>query len=169
MDVLLPVRDGVATLSETLDSIESQSWREFRCLILDDGSIDGTVAVAEGRASRDPRFVVHRRPARGIVPTLNDGLSLVDAPFVARIDADDLMQPLRLERQMDALRRDPGLDVVSSLVEFFGSDVSQNLRAYERWLNGVRSHAEIVRDLFVESWNELLQCVDAKRNAMKAA
>lgn len=149
--MLLPVRNGADTLAETLDSIRAQTHADFRCLILDDGSTDGTAALAEAYVARDPRFVVQSGPPRGIAATLNAGLSRVEAPFVARIDADDVMEPRRLGRQLDVLSRDPSVDVVSSRVTFFGDDVSPNLRAYERWLNGVVSHAEIVRDLFVES------------------
>jgi len=150
VDVLLPVRDAASTLPETLDSIRRQSLADFRCLVLDDGSTDGSAAIAEACARDDPRFVVQRRPARGLVAALNAGLDAARAPFVARIDADDLMDERRLALQTDYLARNQAADVVSCRVRFFGS-VSENGRAYESWLNSVVTHEEIVRDLFVES------------------
>ena len=151
VDILLPVRDASVTLVETLESIRGQTLSDFRCHVLDDGSTDGSLALARSVAATDERFAVHALPARGLVATLNEGLTLSDAPFVARIDADDVMLPARLERQLETLTDRPEVDVVSCRVEFFGERVSPNLRAYESWLNSVVSHEEIVRDLFVES------------------
>jgi glycosyltransferase involved in cell wall biosynthesis len=151
VDVLLPVRDGAATLGEALASIRAQTFRDFRCLVLDDGSSDDSAAVADAVARADARFELHRRPPRGLVETLNAGLALATAETVARLDADDAMMPERLERQLALLRASPGVDVVASRVEFFGERVSSDQRAYERWLNGVTTPENIARDLFVES------------------
>ena len=150
VDILLPVRDAAGTLPETLDSIRRQTLPDFRCLVLDDGSTDDSAAIAARTAESDGRFVVVRRPPRGIAATLNDGLARCAAPFVARMDADDVMEPERLAQQVGFLRDRPGVDVVSCRVAFFG-DVSENLAAYERWMNSLMTHEEIVRDVFVES------------------
>jgi glycosyltransferase involved in cell wall biosynthesis len=151
VDVLLPVRDAEPTLGETLASIRNQTFPDWRCLVLDDGSRDGSVARARAVAAEDPRVEVETGPAAGLVPTLRRGIERVVAPFVARIDADDVMAPDRLERQVAHLERDPSVTVVSSRVRFFGERVSANLRAYERWLNELLTHEAMVRDLFVES------------------
>jgi glycosyltransferase involved in cell wall biosynthesis len=150
VDVLLPVRDAATTIPETLDSIGLQTLADFRCLVLDDGSTDASAAIAEEFARRDPRFVVRRFPPRGLAATLNAGLAEVEAPLVARIDADDVMEKERLAAQVACLRERPDVDVVSCHVRFFG-DVSPRQRAYETWLNSAVTHEEIVRDLFVES------------------
>jgi glycosyltransferase involved in cell wall biosynthesis len=150
VDLLLPVRDAAATISETLDSIRRQTLEDFRCLVLDDGSTDASAAIADEVARGDPRFVVRRFPPRGLVATLNEGLAEAEAPFVARIDADDVMEEERLALQVDHLRERPDVGVVSCRVRFFG-DVSPRQRAYETWLNSALTHDEIVRDLFVES------------------
>ncbi len=150
VDVLLPVRDAAPTIQETLDSIRSQTFSDFRCLVLDDGSSDDSAAIAEAVAGDDARFVVRRLPARGLVATLNDGLADSSAPLVARIDADDVMDEGRLAAQADYLESHPAADVVSCRVRFFG-EVSENQRAYESWLNAALTHDEIVHDLFVEA------------------
>ncbi len=146
------MRDAAATLAAALESVRAQTLGDFRCIVLDDGSADDSPAVAAAFAARDPRFVAIRGTARGLVPALNDGLARAEAPLLARLDADDLMAPDRLARQAAFLAAHPGVDVVSSRVEFFGERaVSANLRAYESWLNSLRTPAEIERDLFVES------------------
>ncbi len=151
VDILLPVRDGESTLRETLESIRVQTWDDWRCLILDDGSQDGTAEIARAAAAADARFEIVELPAGGIVPTLNEGIRRATAPCVARIDADDVMDPRRLELQFETLEAEPDVTAVSSRVDFFGESVSANLRAYETWLNGTLSHEAMVRDLFVES------------------
>jgi glycosyltransferase involved in cell wall biosynthesis len=151
VDVLLPLRDGAATLAEALESVRAQTLRDFRCLVLDDGSRDAGPDLVRRTAAEDGRFVLCPLPPRGIAPTLNDGLARAEAALVARLDADDRMHPERLERQVAYLRTHPDVDVVSSRVVFFGDGVSDRLRAYETWLNGTCTHDAIVRDLFVES------------------
>ncbi len=151
VDVLLPVRDGAETLPATLDSILSQTLIDWRCLILDDGSRDATGEIARAAVAADSRFEVVTLPPRGIVATLNDGIARATAPHVARIDADDLMEPERLALQLESLEAEPSMTAISCRVRFFGEDVSPNLRAYESWLNETMGHEEMVRDLFVES------------------
>lgn len=151
VDVLLPVRDGAATLAETLESVRAQTLADFRCLVLDDGSRDGSAAIVGALAASDDRFRLVRLPARGIAPALNEGVARLAAPFAARIDADDRMHPERLARQVEFLRAHPDVDVVSSRVEFFGERLSAEMEAYRDWLNSLMTHAEIVRDLFVEA------------------
>ena len=151
VEILLPVRDGAPTLGEALRSVREQTLEDFRCLVLDDGSTDATAQIAAELARRDPRFVVETLPARGIVDTLNAGLERCEAPFVARLDADDLLEPRRLEIQVRELQGSGSPDVVSCRVAHFGEGISENLRIYEDWLNSTMTHDEIVRDLFVES------------------
>jgi len=151
VDIALPVRDASATIAEALDSIRRQTFTDFRCLVLDDGSRDDGLDVVRAFTADDPRFELHEFPPRGIVATLNDALRLATAPYVARMDADDRMSPERLERQLGAAERDASIDVVSSRVRFFGDGVSPGLLRYETWLNSLVTHDDIVRDLFVES------------------
>jgi glycosyltransferase involved in cell wall biosynthesis len=150
-DILLPVRDSETTLAEALDSICAQTFVDFRCLILDDGSRDSSADIAAGVAARDARFIVHHMARRGLVAALNEGLAMAQAPFMARADADDVLDRERLELQVAVLEESPAITVVSSLVHFFGDRVSEDLLAYEAWLNATVTHEDIVRDLFVES------------------
>lgn len=150
-EILIPVRDAEATLAEALESIRTQTLQDFRCLILDDGSEDASRSIAAKLASRDPRFIVHALPRSGLVHALNEGLVLASAPYVARADADDVLEPERLQLQKQFLDDHSEVIVVSSLVRFFGDAISADLAAYERWLNSASAHEEIVKDLFVES------------------
>jgi hypothetical protein len=154
VSVLLPVRDAADTLPECLDSLAAQTLEDHEILAIDDGSTDGTGALLEVRAARDRRLRVVRTAHRGLVPALNHALSLARSPIVARMDADDLARPDRLERQVDRLEHDPGLDILGSRVELVSDPAlppSGGMRALVEWLNGLLDHEAMARDRFVES------------------
>jgi glycosyltransferase involved in cell wall biosynthesis len=104
--VLLPVYQGRAHLAEAIDSILSQSFRDFELLVVDDGSSDGSAEVIAAR--RDPRIrCVRNERNLGLVASLNRGLELARGELVARMDADDVSLPQRLRRQVDFLDANP--------------------------------------------------------------
>jgi len=151
ISVLLPARDAEGTLDACLRSVLRQSEPRWECVVVDDGSRDGTAALAEGFAARDPRFRVIRIEHRGIVGALNAGLEHCRGRYVARMDADDLMHRRRLELQVDALERDPGLAGVGCHVRCFPrSALGEGMRSYERWLNAIDSEDALRREAFVE-------------------
>lgn len=112
LTVVLPVRNAGAYLSEALESLWQQTFRDFVVLAIDDGSTDGSLAVLERQ--RDPRLRIVRRAHQGLVRTLNEALTLAQTPYIARMDADDRSLPGRLERQMAALASDPGLVLIGT-------------------------------------------------------
>ena len=85
----------------------AQTFADFEFIIIDDGSTDRSREILESFAKRDPRVRVVSRPNKGLVATLNEGLALARAPFVARIDADDLCDPRRFELQTQGVQRRP--------------------------------------------------------------
>lgn len=117
IDVLIPLFNTVDTLGETLESVTAQSERDFRVLLIDDGSTDDTPALIASWAERDPRFVVFTKPNSGIVDTLNMGLSHVTAPLVARLDGDDICAPNRFAMQHGHLEAHPDCVAVGGRVE----------------------------------------------------
>src|SRR5258706_45172 len=84
-DVLLPVKDGIAFLAEALDSIVAQTFRDWRLIVLDHGSTDGSAELAAAYAERDVRIIVRAFPAaHGLAGLLNCGLELCDCRYVLR-------------------------------------------------------------------------------------
>jgi glycosyltransferase involved in cell wall biosynthesis len=151
VSVVLPFRDAAATLDDAIQSIATQSLVAFECLLIDNGSLDGGAARAGAVAARDARFRV-ARAAGGLVQALNTGIAAARAPFIARMDADDIAHPTRLERQLQALHTDPTLSVMSCLVKCFpAAELRPGMRRYEAWLNAVRTPEAIRNALFVES------------------
>ncbi len=119
---------------------------------MDDGSTDGSGELLEDWASMDGRLRVLREPACGLVATLNLGLAACRAPLVARMDADDVSHPRRLEIQTAFLDDHPMVGVVSCRVTHYPRrGVGEGFRIYEQWLNSLLAHDEMFRERFVES------------------
>lgn len=151
ISVLLPAYQAEATLAAALRSVERQSERDFECVIVDDGSSDGTRQVALGFASRDVRFRVLSRPHEGIVAALNAGLAECRAELVARMDADDLMHRDRLLLQRRALEQNPTWAGVGCQVRLFPRrGMTEGLCAYESWLRAMRGPDDVRRERFIE-------------------
>jgi glycosyltransferase involved in cell wall biosynthesis len=151
ISLLVPAHDAALTLSEALASIARQSFTDFECVLVDDGSRDATRELAERQAERDRRFVVVAQQHAGLVAALERGLSECRGEYVARMDADDVMHPERLARQLALLEARPELSAVGSHVRLFPREpLSPGRLAYESWLNSLHSEQEIYRDRFVE-------------------
>ncbi len=104
VSVLLPVRDAEDTLCECLDSLAAQTLSDHEVVAVDDGSQRRQRRAARGPRLGDPRLRVLRTAPLGLVPALNRGLEVAPSPLVARMDADDVAHPERLERQVGASR-----------------------------------------------------------------
>jgi hypothetical protein len=117
VSVLLPVHDGERYLAAAIDSILSQTHRNLELIVLDDGSTDGSAAIAASCA--DPRVVLVRNERNlGLVPTLNRGLELSRGELVARMDADDVAEPTRLARQVARFAADAPLVALGTAIDF---------------------------------------------------
>lgn len=151
VSILLPAFNADATLGACLRSIQRQTESGWECVIVDDGSTDGTLACARTFAERDGRFMVVPAPHRGLVATLNGGLQRCGAEFIARMDADDLMHRTRLAEQLRLFAAQPHLIAAGCHVRLFPRrHLRDGLRAYERWLNSIDSAQRVREDAFVE-------------------
>jgi len=117
--VLIPARNAERTLGETLSSLEAQTYRDFEVLLVNDASTDRTLEVAQSFQSRMGLRILTLDANAGVAGALNHGLAIIDAPYIARIDADDLALPTRLEKQVAFLQAQPGIDVVGTWMEIF--------------------------------------------------
>lgn len=120
--ILMPVHNGETYLALALESILAQTMKDFQCLVLDDGSTDRTPEILACFATRDPRIQSITLKKSGLVTTLNTGLDLVKTEWVARLDADDLMVPERLERQLAFVNSHPNIAVAASYVRYIDKD-----------------------------------------------
>ena len=152
ISVVMPVRDGAATLMECLNSLLAQTFMDWELVLVDDGSLDASSRIAAHFAGRDTRVRVLRTSGVGIPLALNYGLQACRAPLVARMDADDRMHPRRLELQAAGFQRWPHCDVLGSRVSLFPeSAVAGGMREYMAWQNACTSPAQLHADIYWEA------------------
>jgi glycosyltransferase involved in cell wall biosynthesis len=119
--VLMPVYNAERFLREAIDSILQQSFRHFEFLIIDDGSTDHSAEIIG--SYRDPRIrFVRNGKNMGITPTLNKGIALASCELIARMDADDISHPQRLQKQFAYMQRNAGCALLSSWARVITED-----------------------------------------------
>ncbi|CAA9889489.1 conserved hypothetical protein [Candidatus Methylobacter favarea] len=114
IDVLISVYNGAKTVRSSIESIQRQTVQDIRIIVVDDGSTDDTLVILNEIAQKDSRVQVIPKPHSGIVDSLNKGLALCTAEFIARFDADDIAYPHRFATQVAYLQENPGCIAVSA-------------------------------------------------------
>ena len=148
VSVLLPVRDEEPFLAECLESLSAQTLADFEAIVVDDGSIDGSAAIAAEHARGDSRFRVLRQEPAGMVAASERARTEARTPLLARMDADDVALPERLELQVAAIEEEE-LAAVGGRVEYFPHP-TDGMRAYAEWLNSLVTVDGALHDLWVE-------------------
>lgn len=120
--MLLPAYNAGRYIDQAIESILNQTFRDLELIVIDDGSRDDTLARIQAHAGRDSRVRVVTRENRGLIATLNEGIALARADLIARMDADDIAYPERLERQVKTFRDTPGLGLCGTAVDTLFKD-----------------------------------------------
>lgn len=147
------MRDGGPWLAKAVDSILGQLLASLELLVVDDHSRDG---APQRLARRDPRLRLLASRGRGVSSACNTGLAAASGRFIARMDADDIALPARLERQVRFLEANPDIAICGTCVEIFVDDGASGARPaggnrrYQQWVNACRSPAAIRRELYIE-------------------
>jgi glycosyltransferase involved in cell wall biosynthesis len=117
VSVIIPVFNGERYLDEAIASVTGQSYRPLEIIVVDDGSTDGSAAIAR----RHELVTYCFQENAGISAALNRGVDLARGDFLGFVDADDMWSAGTLTRQMECLAQDPLLDMVFAHVEQFRS------------------------------------------------
>jgi glycosyltransferase involved in cell wall biosynthesis len=122
VSIIIPCYNYGWLLSETLDSILKQSYQQWECIIIDDGSEDNTRYVAESYQIKDSRFRYIYQPNGGMSSARNHGLRIAQGKYIQFLDSDDLLAPQKLLNQVDFLESNSKVDIVYSDVRFFNHE-----------------------------------------------
>ncbi len=121
ISVIMSVYNSERFLKESLDSILSQSFKDFELIITDDSSTDGTLKILEDYTSKDPRIIlVANKTNAGLTKNLNSMISVAKGKYLARLDADDISLPERLEKQYRYMQDNPSVGVLGTDGSIFG-------------------------------------------------
>jgi cellulose synthase/poly-beta-1,6-N-acetylglucosamine synthase-like glycosyltransferase len=103
VSICLPVHDGESSIAATLESAIGQTYGNTEIVVVDDGSRDGTRAIVEAWIARDPRIRLIAQANRGVAAARNRAVEAARGELIAPLDADDLWDPTKIERQVRRL------------------------------------------------------------------
>jgi len=130
VSIIIPVFNRPDLIVETLTSIQNQSYANFECLLVDDGSTDNSMAVIKDFIRQDERFQLHSRPVnklKGANSCRNHGFEISKGEYINWFDSDDIMHPDFIASKMAVFE---DADAVISKVCYF-KDTIQNITGYE--------------------------------------
>jgi glycosyltransferase involved in cell wall biosynthesis len=115
VSIVMAVKDGDRFIGQALDSIQAQTWSRHETVVVDGGSIDRSVEIAEGY----PGVRVISQAGTGFWGAWNEGIAVARGSLIAILDSDDLWEPRKLERQVEVLQSRPEVDYVITRMSFF--------------------------------------------------
>lgn len=144
ISVLISVYNGETWLSDSLNSILNQSFVDFEVIVISDGSTDNTNCIINNFSKIDSRVKPIYKQNTGLADSLNLALKVAVSPIVARLDADDLSSPERLELQFNYYNSDADVILLGSWNSFINAD-----GIYIRTLSYPTSSKKLIRNLLV--------------------
>lgn len=121
--VAIPFYNAEKFLAKAIDSVLNQTYKDFELILLDDGSTDSSLNIAEKYAKLDGRIKVYSDGFnKNLGYRLNQIPALVKTEYLARMDADDVMHPMKLEKQLEILEKRDDIDVLGTNAFTINSD-----------------------------------------------
>ncbi|MES2381206.1 MAG: glycosyltransferase family A protein [Bacteroidota bacterium] len=112
---LIPCYNAEEYLTKALNCVINQTYKNLEVLTIDDGSSDKTLAILKQFAEKDKRVkVIQNETNLGLIRTLNKGINLATGEYIARFDADDLIDTNRIELQISRLNQNANIDLLTS-------------------------------------------------------
>ncbi len=142
--VLMPVYNAEKYVGEAIDSILNQTFKYFEFLIINDGSTDSSLEII--KSYNDPRIkLVSNDINLGLSNTLNKGIELSQGEYIARMDADDISLPERLEKQIEFMDSHQHIGICGSWIQNFDRSGDKDIWKYSQ------IHEELLCSLFYNS------------------
>ena len=129
ISVVMSVYNAKKYLAEAIESILNQTYSNFEFIIINDGSTDSSLKVIQQYAQKDQRIICISRENKGLVFSLNEGITRAKGQYIARMDADDISLPERFEKQLAWLDT-TGADICGSNILIFGDCRPTNTKYY---------------------------------------
>jgi len=152
ISVLLPFYNAGELISRAIQSIINQTFVSWELILVNNGSTDCSVKLAECAAKADSRIKIINESCKDIVNALNTGLLQCKGEYIARMDADDESLPNRLSWQFNFMNLNPEIDLSSGLVKHVSNNgESRGYKIYVDWINSLITNEQIHLNQFIES------------------
>lgn len=123
ISVILPAYNAQNTIGETIQSIITQTYRDWELIVINDGSTDDTRGVVMSFKDNRIRYIENDGNKK-LIYTLNRGIELASGEYIARMDADDICHPNRFEKQVKYMESHPDVIVCGTQINYFGTKSS---------------------------------------------
>lgn len=144
ISVVMSVYNAEVYLEKAVESIINQTFKDFEFIIIEDCSTDNTLQILENYASNDSRIRIIKKDQNkgnaGFIENLNIGLQNARAKYIARMDADDIADLTRFEKQYNFLENHPNIDIVGASIEL----ITESDEHIETW-TAIEKHDDIVK------------------------
>jgi glycosyltransferase involved in cell wall biosynthesis len=140
VSVFIPAYNAELYIENAIRTCLLQTYTNFEIIIVNDGSTDNTSVIVEKLKNTEDRIqIYHNETNLGLSPTRNRGVELCKGDYIALLDADDLMHPMRLEKQVEYLINNQEYNAVSSWMEQFDESGNRKRIRYSKDLNKIKS------------------------------
>lgn len=120
VSVIVPLYNAAPFIGEALDSILASTYRPIEIIVVDDGSTDESLSIAQQYANKYPEMTVLTQPNAGASAARNKAIRYSHGVYILPVDADNTIHPLYIEEAVNVLETQPEVRVVSCRAEFFG-------------------------------------------------
>ncbi|HVS80696.1 MAG TPA: glycosyltransferase [Pyrinomonadaceae bacterium] len=130
--VIIPTYNYAHFIGEAIRSVQAQTYQDWECIVVDDGSSDDTREVVAGYATSDERIRYVHQPNRGLAAARNTGLGLAKGKLIQFLDSDDLIEKEKIEKQVQFLEQHADVDIVYGNTRYFRTEHPEE-RLYSSW------------------------------------
>lgn len=178
ISIITPCYNAEKTLRDTLNCLLEQTYQDWECILVNDGSQDGTIQVMQEYAERDSRFICIDKKNEGVIVARNVAVAASHGKYLLPLDSDDLIAPTYLEKSVTYFEAHPETRLVYGKARFFGDlneawPLGEYKFEYMIWDNHIFNSAVFKKEDFLrvggynpnmsrglEDWNFLLSLLD---------
>jgi wbfO protein len=130
VSVVMSVYNAEKYLDDAIQSILKQTYKNFEFVIINDGSNDRSLEIIKKYKNEDDHIILISRENRGLISSLNEGIAKARGEYIARMDADDISLPFRIEKQLQVMEHDKNIVVCGSWINIFGENTNEKVARY---------------------------------------
>jgi len=168
VSIIVPTFNRVHLIGETLDSVLAQTYTNWECIVVDDGSSDGTQKLLEHYARDDERFRYYPRPTsklKGSASCRNYALEKALGTYVIFLDSDDLLAPFCLEKRLDFVSKNQSHDLWIFPMQSFVGTLDDKKHVYGSF-ETVKSRAFFIQKFYAGQHPFAITCVFWKKDTL---
>ena len=147
VSVIIPCYNQERYISECLDSLNMQTFKDFEAIIIDDGSTDNSAQIVRLDTDKYPNFSMISQQNKGVVSARNFSIAHAKGEYIFPLDADDIIAPTALEKLVAAIKAGKG-DIITSRVEMFGKKTGELKLKYPNKYNLSKNNCLVNSSLF---------------------